>query len=214
MDTNKDMQELEQMRQQMDILKQKLDRQEIVNDQIIRQSMKSRMSWINKYRWIALLTIPFVAVCFLPAVCAPTSVFGGFMTWPLYIFTILIVAASTIADFIINRISDNTMMNSSLLEISEKLTKMKRLRRIQTIIGLIVIVIWLAWLMYEIYASAGDDPDTKRHTIGFMIAVGVGAIIGGAIGLSIFFKMQRTNDDVIRQIEELKKIEEQNGQTI
>ena len=214
MDTNKDTQELEQMRQQMDILKRKLEQQEIVNDQMIRHSMKSRMSWINRYRWIALFIIPFVALCFLPAVKSPYSVFGGYMSWSLYFFTILIVAASTIADFVINRISDNTMMNSSLLEISEKLAKMKRLRRWQTIIGLIVIAFWIAWLMYEIYASAGDDPDSKRQTIGFMIAIGIGAVIGGAIGLTIYFKMQRTNDDIIHQIEELKKAEQQSGQTI
>ena len=209
MDTNKDTQELEQMRQQMDILKRKLEQQEIVNDQIIRQSMKSRMSWINRYRWISLFAAPFVALCFIP------SMFSGIISWQLYIFTIIMVLASTIADFVINRISDNTMMNSSLIEISEKLTKMKRLRRMVTIIGLVVVVFWLIWLLYEIYATAeGADLETRKYTIGFMIAVGIGAFIGGAIGLTIYFKMQSTNDDIIRQIEELKRAEQQNGQII
>ena len=125
------------------------------------------------------------------------------------------VLASTIADFVINRISDNTMMNSSLIEISEKLTKMKRLRRMETIIGLVVVVFWLIWLLYEIYAtSEGADPEARKYTIGFMIAIGIGAFIGGAIGLTIYFKMQSTNDDIIRQIEELKRAEQQNGQII
>lgn len=203
METNKDMQELEQMRQQLDILKNKLEKQEIVNDQMIRQSMRSQMSWINKYRWISLFVAPFVALCFLP------SMFSGIMSWPLYIFTIIMVLVSTIADFVINRISDNTMMNSSLLEISEKLTKMKRLRRMETIIGLVVIVLWLFWLLYEIYATTeGADPETRKYTIGYMIAVAIGAIIGGAIGLTIHFKMQRTNDDLIRQINDLKQTEQ------
>ena len=40
--------ELEQMRAQIGALKEKLDKQAIINDQHIRRSMKSRMSDINK----------------------------------------------------------------------------------------------------------------------------------------------------------------------
>ena len=40
--------ELENMRQQMATLKKKLDKQEIVNDHIIRQSMKKAAGSINR----------------------------------------------------------------------------------------------------------------------------------------------------------------------
>jgi hypothetical protein len=38
-----------------------------------------------------------------------------------------------------------------------------------------------------------------------MIAVGIGLVIGFPIGLYIYFKMQRTNDEIIHQIEEITK---------
>ena len=42
--------DLKQMREQLAILKQKLDKQEIVSDQLLRNAMKGKMSWINKYK--------------------------------------------------------------------------------------------------------------------------------------------------------------------
>ena len=38
-----------------------------------------------------------------------------------------------------------------------------------------------------------------------MIGGGVGLIIGAVIGISIYFRMQRINSDIIQQIDELKK---------
>lgn len=197
--------ELEDMRRQLDILKNKLDKQEIVNDRVIRESMKSKMSWINKYRWLSLFLVPFVAICFLPMTYQMNC-------WGLYFFTLLMVLASVIADFIINRMPDNAFMNDNLLELSEKMVRMKKYRRIETIVGMVVIVFWLAWLLYTIYMSGtvSGEPQMEKYTISFMVSVGIGAIIGGAIGLSIFFKMQHTNDKIISQINEMKAMEEEN----
>lgn len=204
METN-NINEIEEMRRQLYILKSKLDKQEIVNDRVIRESMKSKMSWINKYRWISLFMVPFVAICFLPMTREMNC-------WGLYAFTVIMVLVSVIADFIINRMPDNAFMNDNLLELSEKMVKMKKYRRIQTIIGVIVIMFWLAWVMYTIFnlGIASNQPHMKEYTIGFMIAVGIGAIIGGVIGFAIFFRMQHTNDKIISQINELRSMDSEN----
>ena len=198
------MNELEQMRRQLDILKRKLDKQEIINEQVIRSSMKSKMSWIDKYRWISLLAVPFVALCFLPMAMDMEA-------WGLYFFTILMTAVSVIADFIISRMPEQMFMNCSMLDLTDKLLKMKRYRRIQLFIGIVFIVLWLAWLFYDLYSygyAGQDDPDMKKYWIVFMVSVGIGALIGGIIGFFIFSKMQRTNDKIISQIEELRREQE------
>ena len=46
--------EFDDMRQQLQVLKNKLDKQEIVNGRLMRSSMKSKMSWIRKYLIIAI----------------------------------------------------------------------------------------------------------------------------------------------------------------
>ena len=45
---NIDLQELEQMRSQVDILKRKLEKQAIISDRHIRNSMKSKQSEMTK----------------------------------------------------------------------------------------------------------------------------------------------------------------------
>lgn len=189
-------QEMEQMRSQLNLLKQKLDSQQIVSDRLMRRSMKQKMSWIDKYRWIAILCIPFVAICFLPAFLD----FG--LSWWLYGFTILLVAVSAIADWIINRMPESEFMKGNLLETAQRLAHMKKMRSRQTIIGMIAVLIWAAWLIYEFYMAGVRN---GVSSVSYLGAVGVGLVLGLILGLSVFFKMQRTNDEIIEQIEELSQ---------
>lgn len=195
---------MEQMRSQLNLLKQKLDSQQIVNDRLMRQSMKSKMSWIDKYRWICLLFIPFVALCFLP------SVYEMGLSWWLYGATVLLVTVSSIADWWINRMPKSEFMKGNLLETAQRLTHMKKIRSRQTIIGLIAVTIWIAWLVYEYHMAgvrAGEGSDQMALSWAYICGVGVGGFIGLIIGLSIYFKMQRTNDEIIEQIYDLKDIQ-------
>ena len=61
--------ELENMRQQMNTLKKKLDQQEIVNDHLIRQSMKKTANSIKTRYYaimaLSLLMIPYTYVIFI-----------------------------------------------------------------------------------------------------------------------------------------------------
>src|SRR5574344_1933836 len=55
-------QELEEMRQQLNILQEKLDQQDIVNEKLLKSSMKSKMSWIVKYIIGEVIAIPILAI--------------------------------------------------------------------------------------------------------------------------------------------------------
>ena len=201
MDTmNNNMQEMEQMRSQLNLLKQKLDSQQIINDRLMRMSMKQKMSWIDKYRWIALLAIPVVALCFLPIT------FQMGLSWWLYGFTVFFVTVDVILDWFVNRMSERDFMRGNLKETAERLVQMKRIRSRQTIIGLLVLIVWLGWLFYEVYTAGHrvpGDSDMVALSWGYIAGICVGGVIGLIIGLTIFFKMQRTNDEIIEQIEEL-----------
>lgn len=199
MDTNNNF-ELEQMRAQLGILKQKLEKQDIVNERLMRRSMKSKMSWINKYLIIAIFAIPFVAFSMLP------MVFQMGISWWWYGFTLVIITGSVIADWYVNYLRDDVFMKGNLVETAERLTRMKSLRLRQTLIGLGVVVVWLAWLFYELYTkthAAGNDTVEHVMGLGYMYGGGIGAVVGLIIGLRLFFKMQRTNDEIINDIEEL-----------
>jgi sterol desaturase/sphingolipid hydroxylase (fatty acid hydroxylase superfamily) len=195
------MQEMEQMRSQLNLLKQKLDKQEIVNDRLMRQSMRQKMSWINKYRWLALLAIPVVALCFLP------MTFQLGLSWWLYGFTVLFVAVDAVLDWHVNRTSDRDFMRGNLMETAQRLTRMKQIRNQQLLFGMIVLVVWMGWLVYEVYMAGHSAPagsDLLSVSWCYLGGIFVGGVIGLILGLKIFFKMQRTNDEIIDQIEEME----------
>lgn len=199
---NVNIEDLEQMRSQLNLLKQKLDSQQIVNERLMRQSMRQKMSWINKYRWLALLAIPVVALCFLPIT------FQLSLSWWLYGFTVLFVAVDAILDWYINRMSAQDFMRGNLMETAERLVQMKKIRSRQTLIGFIVLIFWLGWMFYEVYMAGHrvpGDSDMAAISWAYIGGMGVGGVIGLIIGFTIFFKMQRTNDEIIEQIEELTK---------
>ena len=194
------MQELEEMRSALASLKNKLDKQEIVNDRLLRQSMKSKMSWIKRYLWISLCFIPIVAVCFLPMTIMLK------LSWWLYGFTILFVAGCVIADWYVNHMDSREFLTGNLTETAYKLRRMKTLRMRNEIVSCSVLVLWIVWMAWEIYTkgqAAPADSLERGMSVGGLIGGGIGLVIGGVIGLSIFFKMQRTNDEIIQQIEEI-----------
>ena len=129
------------------------------------------------------------------------------LSWLNYAFLMTMVIVSVIADYRINvsAISDADYSRNNLLTTIKKLTRMKRLRSIEMMIEVPALVVWLLWSGIEawIYMPA-DAPDFVRAAVYGGI---VGGVIGGVCGLifafRIFFKMQRTNDEVISQINEL-----------
>ena len=189
------MNELEAMRSQMQLLKQKLDNQEIVNDQLLRNAMKGKMSWINKYIWFELLVL--LPVCALNFV-GLKMMYDGPSWWAISAI-LLLVLVEILLDFYINHVSSNDWRSENLLQTADKLVRMKQLRWWQLIVSLPVAFALFWWLF-------SGFSESIRHV------VTIGGIIGGVIGLSvgigILLKMQRTNDALIRQIREMKNINE------
>ena len=192
-------QQLEQMRQQMTELKQQLDRQEIVNEQLLRQSMTSKMSWIKRYVWLEIAFIPIVLL-----ILAPIHAMLG-LSWWLYGFLAVMLVVDVAADWRINRVDRNQLLTGNLVEASRRLTAMKRQRAWAFVLGIIGVVIWIAWFLFELKLAQGIQANDFLN--GFAQGGLVGGIIGAVIGLIaaiiIFNKMQRTNDEVLAQIDQL-----------
>lgn len=202
MENNNQNTELELMRSQMEDFKAQLDKQKIVNEKMIISSMKKSMSWIKRFVYFECCLVPFIAVSSWLAIKE-----FAHLSWLNYAFLMTMIIISVIADYRINvsAISDADYSRNNLLTTIKKLTRMKRLRSIEMMIEVPTLFIWLLWSGIEawIYMPA-DAPDCVRAAIyGGM----VGGVIGGVCGLifafRIFFKMQRTNDEVISQINEL-----------
>ena len=102
-------------------------------------------------------------------------------------------------DFFINNISSTDWLSENLLQTAGKLVKMKKLRWWQLICSLPV-AIGLFWWLFSQF------PDNLRMPM--TIGGTIGGVIGFGVGVSILLKMQRTNDELITQIHEIKNIKD------
>ena len=189
------MNELEAMRGQMQLLKQKLETQAIVKDQLIRNAMSGKMSWIRKHIWFELLGL--FPVCTLNLV--GLQMMSEELSWGPIIAILTLLLVEILLDFYVNHVSASDWQSENLLQMADKLVRMKKLRWWQLIVS-IPVAFALFWWFFMGFEDALRGP----VTIGGII----GGIIGLAIGIGILVKMQRTNDALIRQIREIKNIKE------
>ena len=189
------MNELEAMRGQMQLLKQKLETQEIVNDQLIRNAMSGKMSWIRKYIWFELLVL--FPVCTLNFVGLKMMSEG--LSWGPIIAFLTLLLVEILLDFYVNHVSASDWQSENLLQTADKLVKMKKLRLWQVGLSLPVAIALFVWLF------SGFEDKVMYYTV---IGGIVGGVIGLTIGIAILIKMQSTNDSLISQIREMKDIQE------
>ncbi len=202
MEKDNNMTELEQMREQMAAFKSRLDKQQIINEQLVRTSMGSKLSWIKKFVWGEIIVVPILLIIM--------ALFhaGNGLSWWLYGFLALGLIADATGDYIINRIPKSQLLSGDLVETSKRLAEMKKQRTSWFIAGIIFMVIWLVWFCIEIAMRLDCGCTLPHHgtVVAIMIgAIVVGALIGGVIAWLILRKMQRTNNQLIEQIEQITK---------
>ena len=200
METNDHNTEIEQMRAQLESLRQSLDRQEIVNERLIAKSMKSRMSWLKKYIIMEACLIPVIAILWLEL----KMVLG--LSWLNYAFLMVMVVIDVYIDYLINLhgLSDADYSKSNLIATVSKLMLMKRRRTIQMVAAVPIVIVWVLWTGLEAYASlaTATEPMLRAFIFGALIGCAIGGVAGLIFAFYIYRKMQRTNDDVISQINE------------
>jgi hypothetical protein len=186
--------EFDEMRQQINLLKSKLNDQKIVNDQMLRKVVQEKVDTIHKVGWrvviFGILEIPFVIWVFRE-LC-------GF-SWMFCIITALYVLSSVIFQVIMNMsLQRQIRPNDDLLAVGKHLTKLKRLNVKQLYFSFPFTALWTGLLIWEAYknpAMLGFD-----FTM-FVCIVIFGVVLGLVIGLTIFFKRYNAMKDAISQIE-------------
>ena len=170
--------DFENMRQQMSTLKNKLNKQEIVNDRLMRRSMRNEVDTITRRYYIimaiGLFMVPYGYWCFVKL--TGLSIFFWVVT---SIFMLVCVGATF---YTYRKISDPNMMNRNLVEARKKVASAKKFEA--------------NWLFFGIPAGGA-------FSSGIFWGGCIGGIIGAICGLSINFRTQRQYQDIIDQIEDL-----------
>lgn len=202
MENNNSMNELEQMREQMQMLQNKLDKQEIVNDKLVKNSVKAKMSWIKKFVYIQFCLLPFIALIWYLI----KELFD--LSWFNYAFMMVMCTIDAVWDYRINVASLNIekVEDCNLTDTMQKLISMKKMRAKSFSIMMSLCAMWFVWTGIEMGMHVMETP-----VDGAIKAAEHGGCFGGVIGLFVGFyasiriyrKMQRTNDELISQIKEI-----------
>ena len=195
MENNIYSQELEEMRSQIAILKNKLDKQAIISDTHIRNSMKSKRSDMTR---IIAATI-FIGVLSMPY-CTWIFCKYGFSLY--FIFASDIMLAVCIGLTIKQRFTLKNLdfTQGNLVDVAEKLNKVKTHYHGWIKIALPMILIWVSWLAYETLSKMEPGP----MQMGFLSGSAVGVILGGFFGFRINRKIVSKSTEILKQIQELQ----------
>lgn len=185
--------ELEEMRQQMAILKDKLESQTIVNDRFIRRSIKRNVNTINR----RYLVMAIIALAMIPYGYWAFVMLNG-LSVALWIAMCVLMLA--VAGFIyINGsvLRDDNLMGGNLVEVRRKLALAKKRDGNWPWFGIPVALAWASWAVYEMAQKTG----VNEYLVPCCI---VGIIVGALVGLKVHFKTQRHYRDVLEQLEDLE----------
>ena len=185
--------ELEDMREQMSTLKKKLNQQEIVNEHLVRRSMKKEVNTITR-RYNIVMVLSVLMVPYFYWVFVKLSGFSMAFWIGSSIF-MLICGGATFYNT--HKISDPDMMSHSLVKARKKVASAKKFDVDWLKFGIPAVILWFGWFTYEVYLQDNDLAN------GLFWGGVVGGVVGVIAGFKFHFRTQRQYQDIIDQIEDL-----------
>lgn len=187
--------EVDELREQLALFKQRLDQQEIISDRLMRRSMNARISIFTKTSVIA----DIVVLLIMPLVFWAFSKMG--VSWYLTLILLLGVIVELAYNITCHRrIQRLFTEGNDLLTVRRGLLKFKKAERQAMLISLPLITLWALALCWQLGVFA-DNPTASVAAIG--IRAGIGFFIGSLIVFcGYLWEMRRVNHS-IREIDEL-----------
>lgn len=188
--------ELEEMRMQINDLKNKLEKQNIVNDKHIRNSFRTKISDINR-----TVTITIIVGIFALVYCTWFFHFKG-LSLAFTIATGIMLAVCVMLTLIQKKhLSRIDISAGNLVETARDISKIRSHYKEWYKTAIPMIIIWFGWMTYEILTRFEMTP----MTIGFLSGAATGGILGGFVGGRINKKIINRAEELLGYIEELQK---------
>ncbi|MDE5787847.1 MAG: hypothetical protein K2H79_04810, partial [Bacteroidaceae bacterium] len=130
------------------------------------------------------------------------------LSWFCYAFLVVMTTIDVIWDYRINITSLNLdkVEDNSLMDTLHKLTTMKKMRTKSFFIMLPLLFLWLVWVgveMWQHLSTVGEsDSMVEATAYGGFAGLIIGIPLGLFVAIRIYYKMQRTNDELIAQIQD------------
>ena len=177
-----------EMRQQMDLLKEKLSRQEVVNEQLMRKTVETRLNRLSFNRKIksAYIILCMIFIPWLLVECVELPMWFGLATAAMLALSLVYHEA------FMEHISADDLNRYSTKEISEKAVRLKEQGARWLWVGIPMLIAWLVTFIYVVQHRF--DLQAEGKSILYGIAFGI--IIGACLGVIIYRKQRRMVDDL------------------
>ena len=189
------LEELDELREQLTLLNRKLEKQSIINHQLIRNSIKERISNINRTG---------IALCALVIIATPIIAFNYAhylnFSLALNIFTCAIMAIALIYTIWSHWGLSSNLLNGDLITASTTIMRTRRRYKQWSYFSYPWLVVWLCWNGWEVYTKI----DNREMLLGIIVGGIIGLIIGGIYGMRQRNKIYRNIDAMLQDIADLK----------
>ena len=189
--------EFEEMKAQLALLNKKLEQETIVNERLIRRSMKEKASSLRRKAIvesiISLIMIPYF-IWVMPQLIGLSTGFCLFVCF-------MLALALGYNYYIHSHFRPDEFVYGDLIKAKKNTLMLKKFyANWLKLIGIPFIIVFLGWFAFEI----------KQHFQGeelqsILGGMAIGLVLGVIIGTYRYLKTQRMADDILTQIEELSE---------
>ena len=188
---NNNLSELDQLKAQYETLKQQFDQQEIVNDRLMKSSIRSNVNFFMRYRWKQYILYP---VGILVGLLTIKWKFPSNLSLMLFYITYMLMSFA-FEILMLRKLHVKTLENNDLLTLSNQARGFKKLYSSFAILGAVPMLI----LFVGLFAHAGYDhlPSLRSVLIVFCAAL----FFFVSVGIVDIRHKTKPCDEIIRQIE-------------
>ena len=183
--------EFQEMRDQLNMLKRKLENEQLLNEQLLRKTMNTNISSFRRERWTILLALPTLALLYFVLKMSLTFVL---VTAVFFLLSIIL----THYDW--RGLRKKDFMSGDLCETSRRLIRLHRNNQRWLFFSIPFLILWYIWWTIEMNSQGNSD-----FVSGAIVGGIVGGVFGSVCGVYYYRKKQRAIKETIQQIEDLTK---------
>ena len=189
--------EFEEMKAQLALLNKKLEQETIVNERLIRRSMKEKASSLRRKAIIESVVSAIGIPYFLWVMPELLGLSTGFCLFVCF----MLALALGYNYYIHSHFRPDEFVYGDLIKARKDTLMLKRFySNWLKFIGIPFIIVFIGWFAYEV--SQHFQGEELQSILGGMT---IGLVLGVIIGSYQYLKTQRMADDILTQIEELSE---------
>lgn len=181
-----------EMQQQMQQLRETLDNQKIINENMLRKSYRRDLNSLRSTSSrVPLLCV--VAIALAWSFCET-----GFSV-PFFIATELMMLGCLAGSLLINR--HIPPLDCNMVTAAEELSKFKESYVNWIRVGIPMLLFWLSWMIAELFIR--DFPESFR--LPFICGSATGIVLGGCMGLRLRRRIIISAEELLASLQSLKE---------